>query len=81
MVEMFLFSLLFYNALDLNNQKILCLPSICQFERIVTDLNHPNLQVLFRHCIVNIIAKLTIFVIKATKFKTEPIFEQVKTSL
>jgi hypothetical protein len=25
--------LLFYNALDLNNQKILCLPSIYQFER------------------------------------------------
>ena len=24
---------LFYNSLDLNNQKILCLPSIYQFER------------------------------------------------
>ena len=26
-------SLLFYNALDLSNQKILCLPSIFQFDR------------------------------------------------
>ena len=42
MVEMFLFFLLFYNALILNNQKILWLPSIFQFERTVTDLNHPR---------------------------------------
>ena len=34
--------LLFYNALDLNNQKILCLPSIYQFERTGTNLNHPK---------------------------------------
>ena len=33
--------LLFYNALDLNNQKILWLPSIYQFERTATNLNHP----------------------------------------
>ena len=32
----------FYNALDLNNQKILCLPSIFQFERTVHNLNHPK---------------------------------------
>ena len=35
--------LLFYNALDLNNQKILCLPSIYQFERTGTNLDHPTL--------------------------------------
>ena len=35
--------LLFYNALDLNNQKILCLPSIYQFERTGTNLDHPNI--------------------------------------
>ena len=34
--------LLFYNALDLNNQKILCLPSIYEFERTGTNLNHPT---------------------------------------
>ena len=31
-----------YNAVDLNNQKILCLPSIYQFERTGTNLDHPN---------------------------------------
>ena len=31
----------FYNALDLNNQKNLFLPSIFQFERTVHNLNHP----------------------------------------
>jgi hypothetical protein len=36
-----LFFLLFYNVLDLNNQKILWLPSIFQFERTETNLNHP----------------------------------------
>ena len=35
MDEIFYFFLLFYNDLDLNNQKILCLPSIFQFERKV----------------------------------------------
>ena len=34
--------LLFYNNLDLNNQKILWLPSILLFERTVYNLNHPN---------------------------------------
>ena len=34
--------LLFYNALDLNNQKILCLPSIFQFDRTGTNLNCPK---------------------------------------
>ena len=33
--------LLFYNPLDLNNQKILWLPSIYEFERTGTNLNHP----------------------------------------
>jgi hypothetical protein len=42
MDEMFLFFLLFYNALDLNNQKKLWLPSIFQFERTVHNLNHPT---------------------------------------
>jgi hypothetical protein len=32
----------FFNVLDLNNQKILWLPSIYQFERTGTNLNHPN---------------------------------------
>ena len=32
-MKCFIFFLLFYNAFDLNNQKILCLPSIYQFER------------------------------------------------
>ena len=36
-----LFFLLFYNDLDLNNQKILWLPSIYQFERTGTNLDHP----------------------------------------
>ena len=35
-------NLLFYNDLDLNNQKILCLTSIYQFERTGTNLNHPR---------------------------------------
>jgi hypothetical protein len=35
--------LLFYNALDLNNQKILWLPSIYEFERTGTNLNHPKI--------------------------------------
>ena len=34
--------LLFYNALNLNNQTILCLPSIYQFERILGFWDHPN---------------------------------------
>ena len=37
----FCFFLLFYNALDLNNQKMLCLPSIFQFYRTVHNLKHP----------------------------------------
>ena len=41
MNEMFYF-LLFYNALDLDNQKMLCLPSIYEFERTGTTLNHPK---------------------------------------
>ena len=32
----------FYNVLDLNNQKILWLPSIYQFERTGINLNHPT---------------------------------------
>ena len=35
--------LLFYNDLDLNNQKVLCLPSIYQFERTGINWNHPSL--------------------------------------
>ena len=38
------FFLLFYNALDLNNQKIMWLPSIFQFERTVHNLNHFRLH-------------------------------------
>ena len=34
--------MLFYNALDLNNQKMLCLSSIYQFERTGTNLDHPR---------------------------------------
>jgi hypothetical protein len=41
-LKCFLF-LLFYNALELNNQEILCLPSIYQFDRTATDLSHPTL--------------------------------------
>ena len=41
-----LFFLLFYNALDLNNQKNLWLPSIYQFESIGTNLDHPNVYTL-----------------------------------
>ena len=37
---------IFDNVLDLNNQNILCLPSIFQFERTGTNLNHPNIRVL-----------------------------------
>ena len=37
-----LFFLHFYNALDLNNQKILCLPSFFQFERTEHNVSHPN---------------------------------------
>ena len=43
--------LLFYNALDLNNQKTLRMPSIYQFDRTVTDLNHPGLCNLLSICI------------------------------
>jgi hypothetical protein len=39
--------LLFYNALDLNNQKILWLPSIYEFERTGTNLNHPKAKLHF----------------------------------
>ena len=42
MNDFFLIFLIFYNDLDLNNQKILCLPSIYEFERTGTNLNHPN---------------------------------------
>ena len=49
MDEMFYFFLLFYNVLDLNNQKILWLPSIYQFERTGTNLNHPNVHFCIVH--------------------------------
>ena len=41
--------MLFYNDLDLNNQKILWLPSIYQFERTGTNLDHPSAhgQIMF----------------------------------
>ena len=42
MDEIFYFFLVFYNVLDLNNQKLLWLPSIYQFEKTGTNLNHPN---------------------------------------
>ena len=42
MDEMFYFFCFFYSALDLNNQKILCLTSIFQFDRTVHNLNHPR---------------------------------------
>ena len=45
-MKCWVFFLLFYNTLDLNNQKVLCLPSIFQFERTVTDLNRLNLQLI-----------------------------------
>ena len=41
MNEMFYF-FVFFNALDPNNQKILCPPSIYEFERTGTNLNHPK---------------------------------------
>ena len=46
------FILLFYDDLDLNNQKILCLPLIFQFERTVHNLDHPNVNriLLFKGC-------------------------------
>jgi hypothetical protein len=50
--------LLFYNALDLNNQKILCLPSIYQFDRTGTNLNHPTFLTMqsennkFKHILI-----------------------------
>ena len=34
---------MFYNALELNNQKNLWLPSIFQFKRTVHNLNHPSI--------------------------------------
>ena len=46
MVEKFSLFFLFYNALDLNNQKKLCLPSIYQFERTETNLDHPTVKQL-----------------------------------
>ena len=46
MNEMFFcFFFAFYNTLDLDNQKTLWLPSTYEFERIWTNLNHPNLYV------------------------------------
>ena len=45
--------LLFYNDLYLNNQKILWLPSIYQFERTGTNVDHPSLHTLQLQCIVN----------------------------
>ena len=53
MNEMFLIFLLFYNDLDLNNQKILCLPSIFQFERTVHNLNHPNVLIWNNSLLIN----------------------------
>ena len=48
MDETFYFFLLFYKVLDLDNQKILWLPSIYQFEREDrNNLNHPNIQRYF----------------------------------
>ena len=44
MKEIFNFFLLFYNDLDLNNQEILWPPSIYQFERAGTNLDHPRLH-------------------------------------
>ena len=38
----------FFNALDLNNQKNSCLPSIFQFEWTITDLNRPRKHFLFQ---------------------------------
>ena len=35
------------NALGLNNQKILCLPSTYEFERTGTNLNHPTPHLVF----------------------------------
>ena len=41
----------FLNALDLNNQKILCLTSVYQFERTGTNLNNPkDLTVVTIYC-------------------------------
>ena len=48
MDEMFYFFLLFYNVLDLNNQKNLWLPSIFQFESTGTNLNHPTNDMVLR---------------------------------
>ena len=42
--------LLFYNDLDLYNQKILWLPSIFQFERTVHNLDHPSMYVWIWIC-------------------------------
>ena len=55
--------LLFYIDLDLHNQKMLCLPSIYQFERTGTNLNHPRLHPVnprkHLHCIeINIWIRL-----------------------
>ena len=44
-MKCFIFFLLFYNVLDLNNQKILWLPSILLFERTVHNLDHPNMLI------------------------------------
>ena len=43
-MDEFFYFLLFYNALDLNNQKILCLPSIYEFESSWGLLRLPVIQ-------------------------------------
>ena len=47
--------ILFSNALDMLNEKILCLPSILLFERTVHKMNHPMVVVL-NASIIQIIA-------------------------
>jgi hypothetical protein len=51
--------LFLYNVLDLNDQKILCLPSIYQFERTGTNLNHPSVGRNFvEKCVVHQLKEL-----------------------
>ena len=72
MVEMFYFFAFLYNALDLNNQKILCLPSIYQFDRTETNLKHPTVDPYKRGQIQELPLEL-LWVKKRKTFATQPI--------
>jgi hypothetical protein len=59
--------LLFYKALDLINQKILWLPSIYEFERTGTNLNHPTVLGKFYTSLIDFAKKTMLPAMKQTK--------------